>query len=60
MIMITCQQKLSITIMITLYFSITIMITITLIIFRDDSHDYGWLKLSYKFVLIIMTYYNKL
>ena len=46
MIMITCQQKLSITILITLFFSITIIITITLIIFRDYSHDYGWLKSS--------------
>ena len=37
MIMITCHQKLSITILITLFFSITIMITITLIIFCDYS-----------------------
>ena len=46
--------------MITLYFSMTIMIMITIIIFRDYSHDYGSLKSSYKFLLIIMTYYNKL
>ena len=31
----------------TLFFSITIMITlIMLIIFRDYSREYGWLKLS--------------
>ena len=54
------HQKLSITILITLYFFITIMITITLIIFRDYSDDYWWIKLSEKFLLIIMTYYNKL
>ena len=44
----------------TLFFSITIMIMITIIIFSDYSDDYGWLKLFWKFLLLIMTYYNKL
>ena len=43
MITITCHQKLSITILITPNFFFPTN-TITLILFRDYSHDDGWLS----------------